>query len=211
MGIILELQQDATSSDIDILSLLRKAYLVARKLKLADFAEWIDHEMNGYGDNDAVPQYRYHKGPLVISNPLNGEIPALNSGLKKPLSIASKEPVSSLLALAENCKEGYIYSTFSDYMSAELSRKYRLPIAMRFSIKIPINQLYATIDAVRNSVLEWAITLEEEGITGDGLKFTEAEIRKANNSHTININNIVGTFEKSQIQQSTDNSDQKMD
>ena len=115
------------------------------------------------------------------------------------------------MALTENCKEGYIYSTFSDHISAELSRKYRLPIAMRFSIKIPVNQLYATIDAVRNSVLEWAITLEEAGITGEGLQFSEIEIKKANDSPTISINNIMGSFEKSQIQQATDASDQKMD
>lgn len=211
MSIILELQQDAVSSEIDILSLLRKAYLVARKLKLSDFTEWIDHEMNGYGENDVVPKYRYHRGPLVISNPVNGEIPALNSGLKEPLSIASKDPISSLLTLAENCKGGYIYYTFSDQKSVDLSRQYRLPLAMRFNIKVPIYQLYATIDAVRNSVLDWAIKLEEAGITGDGLKFTEVEIKKANDSPIININNIMGSFEESQIQQSTDNSDQKMD
>ena len=33
-GIVIELQRDALSSDSDIISLLRKAYLIARKLDL---------------------------------------------------------------------------------------------------------------------------------------------------------------------------------
>ncbi|MBR3153723.1 MAG: hypothetical protein IKF10_01815 [Lachnospiraceae bacterium] len=33
-------------NDADLLGLLRKAYLVARKLKLRDFEEWINHESN---------------------------------------------------------------------------------------------------------------------------------------------------------------------
>lgn len=37
-------------------SLLRKAYLVARKLKLSDFEEWINNEQNGY--HGEVPDYR---------------------------------------------------------------------------------------------------------------------------------------------------------
>ncbi len=31
-------------NDADLLGLIRKAYLVARKLKLRDFEEWINHE-----------------------------------------------------------------------------------------------------------------------------------------------------------------------
>ncbi|MDF1879847.1 hypothetical protein JHD50_00785, partial [Sulfurimonas sp. MAG313] len=35
--IVIELQQDALKSDIPVTDLLRKAYVVARKLKLSDF------------------------------------------------------------------------------------------------------------------------------------------------------------------------------
>ena len=108
MSIILELQQAATSSDVDILNLLRKAYLVARKLKLRDFTKLIDHEMNGYGEDDDTPQYRYHQGPLVISNPYNGEILALNSRLLKPISVPSRDSIASLQSLIEN---SFLYNT----------------------------------------------------------------------------------------------------
>lgn len=45
MSIVLELQREALSSDSDILALLRKSLLVARKLKLTEFGEWINKEL----------------------------------------------------------------------------------------------------------------------------------------------------------------------
>lgn len=47
-GIVLELQREALSSNGDILSLLRKAYIIARKLDLKDFEKWVSCELNGY-------------------------------------------------------------------------------------------------------------------------------------------------------------------
>ena len=44
-GIVIELQRDALSSDSDIISLLRKAYLIARKLDLKDFESWTSYEL----------------------------------------------------------------------------------------------------------------------------------------------------------------------
>ena len=46
--IVIELQHEALKSDFDIMNLLRNAYLVARKLKLQEFEEWIKEELNGY-------------------------------------------------------------------------------------------------------------------------------------------------------------------
>ena len=43
-GIVLELQKEAMDSNADIESLLRKAYVIARKLKLLEFEEWIQCE-----------------------------------------------------------------------------------------------------------------------------------------------------------------------
>ena len=41
MGIVIELQREALDEKISIESLMRKAYLVARKLNLKEFEEWI--------------------------------------------------------------------------------------------------------------------------------------------------------------------------
>lgn len=49
-GIVLELQKEAMDKKVDIESLLRKSYVIARKLKLPDFQEWIQCEQEGYGE-----------------------------------------------------------------------------------------------------------------------------------------------------------------
>lgn len=77
MSIILELQQQAIDSNIDILSLLRKALLVSRKLELADFEQWVNNKLNGYQDTDKIPDYRKIRGELKGWNPYNGWIPVL--------------------------------------------------------------------------------------------------------------------------------------
>ncbi|WP_048190131.1 hypothetical protein [Methanobacterium sp. SMA-27] len=69
-SIILELQKEAIDSDIDISNLLRKAYLVAKKLKIKDFEEWVKLELNGYGTIDNKPEYRKVNGSLKFFNPL---------------------------------------------------------------------------------------------------------------------------------------------
>ena len=48
-GIVLELQKEAMDKNADIESLLRKSYVIARKLKLPEFEEWIQCEQEGYG------------------------------------------------------------------------------------------------------------------------------------------------------------------
>ena len=56
--IVIQLQEEALSNETDILSLMRKAYFIARKLNLKEFEEWISNEQNGYPTNSRVPDYR---------------------------------------------------------------------------------------------------------------------------------------------------------
>lgn len=58
-SLVIELQVEATNSSVSILELLRKALVVAKKLEVKDFEDWIELERNGYTDNQSIPQYRY--------------------------------------------------------------------------------------------------------------------------------------------------------
>ena len=66
MGIVIELQREALDEKISIESLMRKAYLVARKLNLKEFEEWISQEQNGY--KQEVPEYRNIAGEIKAWN-----------------------------------------------------------------------------------------------------------------------------------------------
>lgn len=68
-SIVLDLQNEGTKADCDIVSVLRKAHLIAAKLGLTDFDKWILCELNGYQNNDKVPDYRKIRGVLKAFNP----------------------------------------------------------------------------------------------------------------------------------------------
>ena len=43
-SIVLDLQNEIISSDCDVVNILRKAHLIAFKLKLTDFDQWIIYD-----------------------------------------------------------------------------------------------------------------------------------------------------------------------
>ena len=47
-SLVLELQQEVLKPDCDILIALRKAHVIAIKLRLREFDAWIQSELNGY-------------------------------------------------------------------------------------------------------------------------------------------------------------------
>ena len=72
MGLILELQKQAISHDLNIEDLLSQAYLVARKLKQSDFQNWIENEQQGYKNSSIIPVYRKLSTRLMFKNPSTG-------------------------------------------------------------------------------------------------------------------------------------------
>lgn len=49
-SVVLELQRDALDRSVPITDLLRKAYVIAKKLHITDFEVWAGQELNGYKD-----------------------------------------------------------------------------------------------------------------------------------------------------------------
>lgn len=61
-SVILDLQKEALDKDISVNDLLRKAYVVARKLKIDEFEKWTQLELNGYKELEDIPDYRHLVG-----------------------------------------------------------------------------------------------------------------------------------------------------
>jgi hypothetical protein len=57
MTLLREIQAAATDPNIDPSTLLRKANILASRLKNPEFEAWVDHELNGYEDRRKVPSY----------------------------------------------------------------------------------------------------------------------------------------------------------
>ncbi|OUI78602.1 hypothetical protein HK18_06810 [Commensalibacter intestini] len=69
MKAIIELQQLARKSSTDIVELVRSAYAIAYKLKIYDFADWCNAELEGYSvyPDVSCPDYRYIRGVIKDS------------------------------------------------------------------------------------------------------------------------------------------------
>lgn len=195
--IVLQLQELASDSDHDISDLLRKALVVATKLQLSDFKEWVLSELNGYNDLNALPEYRRITGDLRAQNPFHGLIPfIINEPEIRELvtNILVRESVSSVQQLVDSRKDGSICFFFGPEQEAALMRMQGGSARLRPVRVIGPNQLISILSAVRTRMLEWALSLEAEGILGDGLSFSEKERNLAMTSKTIRIENFQGVL-----------------
>lgn len=212
MGIVIDLQKEALSKDTDILSLIRKAYLVARKLNLMEFKKWLEHEMNGYESGDKVPAYRIYHGEVKAWNPYHGWVPVIFQDVKNQNTLSehkAREPIASLVDVYNHSEGKVARVPFPDSINDIIPEK--AEYATKYCLQLSTNQIFVTIDIIRNTILDWAITLEENGILGDGLQFSSEEIDSAKTSDIINnfITNIYGDVDNTNIQQGTTNSSQR--
>lgn len=58
MTLLRQIQEELASSDVDVVAVLRKCKILARRLHSDQFAQWVDWELNGYPKDADVPEYR---------------------------------------------------------------------------------------------------------------------------------------------------------
>lgn len=199
-SIIIEIQRAATDSSQSLVDLLRKCLLVARKLGLADFQRWVECELHGYSIGKDVPEHRRIQGAVKAWNPYHGWIPVIlgDSGFTDTVSVVQLgSSVSELEALLKS-PEGTIQIPFSPE-ELELLRK-GLDTHLVPTRLFGKPQIAGVLDSVRSRILDWAITLEAEGVLGEGLSFSRDETEKAQSVVQNIRNSIVGDVHGAQIQ-----------
>ncbi|MFD1673672.1 hypothetical protein [Alicyclobacillus fodiniaquatilis] len=209
-SIVLELQQKAMYQQGSVSDLLRIAYAVARKLRVDKFTSWAKQELDGYQsvDKDLIPQYRTVRGQLRAFNPYRGWIPAVipDDGLSKLVeSTQLFEPVPEIEHILSN-NNGIIQKTLPHVASTTLSKYFKMDT--QFSLILERSALEGILQDIRQNVLDWALRLEEEGILGDGVKFSDEE-KQAAQEHSSQLN-ITAPGAHIQVQQNTSHSSQTM-
>jgi hypothetical protein len=58
MNLLREIQNDLTSSGVEVTTVLRKCKILAARLGSEEFSRWVDWELNGYPDSQPIPGYR---------------------------------------------------------------------------------------------------------------------------------------------------------
>lgn len=209
-SLVLELQSEAYEVDSSISRLLRKAYIVARKLKINEFEKWIRLELNGYKcDYNDIPDYRLILGETKAWNPYHGWIPVVMDDSKLEKLLTTRRLAEPITSLEVYCKkeDGKLSIPYNGGMRATLAEI--CGFDSQYSMIFDKTQIESIIESVRNIVLEWSLKLEEDGILGEGMQFTNDEKKIANQrNYTTNIFN--GNVSNSQIQQNTKKSNQTM-
>lgn len=206
-SVIVELQREALDKNIRASDLLRKALIVARKLHLNEFQEWIEKELNGYkGNNEEVPEYRMATGQIRGWNPYNGWIPLIFEDPEEADAL-SRRTTGQAIAEIENLLEKDSRSSLHMPFPQDLQRKLSQGFGYETEISLFVSPtaLVKIVDVVRNIILNWALKLEDEGILGEGLSFTQSEKEVAVHSPQ-NINNFYGQVNNLQIAQGSQKS-----
>ena len=191
-SIVFQLQELAADPNSNIEELLNKALLVARKLKIKKFRKWCESELEGY-ERDDVPEYRIIKGQLKVFNPYRGLQPFIipDSLDRLITTIKIKESVGEINNLLN--QEGNSYeSVISNEAKSQLMSMQQGFTQLEPRVMFERSQLLSVPSKLRLIILNWSLQLEEDGILGEGMKFSEREKKAAMSVNNFNIQNMQG-------------------
>jgi hypothetical protein len=212
-SLIHQLMSEALDPKVATDALLRKAMVVAKKLKVLEMETWIRLELNGYYRQEKeIPPYRILSGRLQGNDPYNGWLPVHGPKPEAMAALSKRnvaQSISELQQIADSDSD-QVYVPVTAQIHDLLNRNNvdKTEFAQFFSK----SQLHGILNTVKNMVLDWALKLDEMGIVGDGFVFTQKE---QNDAHNVTINvgkvgNLIGTMTNSQIQQESSNSTQSI-
>lgn len=209
-GLISQIVEDASNEEVGVSELLRKAIVASSRLNLTELRDWLQKEINGYNPADKIPSYRNLKGRPLYFNPYNGWQPLIFESVREEEIFSSRliyQSISELDTLVK--KDRHDSSLGSPYSGEALQRICRgLGFAASARLDISVTELIKVLTAVRNQILNWALELEQKGVLGEGMHFSEKEKEIAQNTNVTNITNHIGSLTNSQLQQGTSYSSQ---
>jgi hypothetical protein len=171
-GIVRELQKEALDKSVRVSDLLRKALLVARKLKVPEMEAWITSELNGYPKDATFPDYRIVTGQIRARNPITGAwLPVMfpenarEDILDSLTRRQSNQSISEIESMVSDPDGDSMFAMpFSNRVQARLMKGTAMdspPVLI-----VQVASLHGIVDAVRTAILDWALKLEEKGILG---------------------------------------------
>lgn len=211
-SLVLDLQRDVLNKDCDILGALRKAHVIATKLKLNEFDSWIMGELNGYTTMNAVPGYRTIRGQLRAYNPYRGWIPVISQNTEFEETMCVRKLSNSISEIIGWCNnpDKYLAFSYPGDIAHLLQKMVDAPFKTDYSLYVEVNQLRSIMDKVGNCLLEWTLRLEKDNILGDDMRFSQEEEKRAEavpqQIHNYYGTVINGAIDRSAVVSGNDNS-----
>ncbi|MDR0911009.1 MAG: hypothetical protein LBM96_00215 [Methanobrevibacter sp.] len=201
-SLMLELQEDITTGKSDVITLLRKARIIAN-LESNEFMEWITKELDGYGLNEDIPEYR--KIECSIRDTIHGDfqrgVQISNSPLNlKPQIKNMTQTVTIYLSIMElkNICDDNENPRIKITLSPQIENESRKPID--FTVICTKSQLKTIIDHVINELLDWLLKLSKKGSLVENFSAPDdeksiAKSEKFNSPIYINNSNVqIGNY-----------------
>ncbi len=214
MDLIVSLQNDILEQNIELSSILRKAKVLASALNNREIKTWVDHELNGYQNEEELPEYR------KFSAFNRGDFQSPNSILRNyPISIINIPNETFRNALQENnipfgvktlettLKRGE--KEFKRKWSAELIEYYNRcfgSTCIDAWKAIPIGQYDQILDSIRNRLLDFLLELQEKypqlkEPSNDTPKIPEREVTQIFNNNIYGGHLSINSFDNCQVVQ----------
>lgn len=149
--------------------------------------------MNGYPDKESCPEYRKVRGTLKYFNQYYGWYPIIipNNEIEKLICERKmSNSISEIVSLSDS-PENNLIAELSGGESAFLDKHCNMLIPQRYALHISSTAVKDIEEKVKNAILEWTLKLEEEGIVGENMMFTEKEKDCATNIPQT-VNNYYG-------------------
>jgi len=179
---------------VSVSSLLRKAMVIAKKLKIEELEKWVSLEADGYPAGSELPEYRKVSSEAKSFNPYNGLwLPLMWANGQEPVWLRLRpiaQSIPELEDLVTRDDNGSLQMDFNPETAAALMKAadmVRPPVSF-----ITKTSLIGIISKVRNLILEWTLRLENQGILGNDMTFTRTEIQSASANRGIIIENFQG-------------------
>lgn len=224
---VIKLQQLALDPNIPIIELLTNAYVIALKLDIINFSDWCKKELHGYQEDDQIPAYRFFRGniyasdsegykPVILSgeNAEYYEMKIIRDAITNLQSLSSTNESQILLKLDPEF-EKYFIEKFTQDDRQRFSRlgltntPYYDLVAPTYMPVLAISkaQIEHVFVIIRDIILNWSLSLEKQGILGDGLIFTKQEKQMTQNvNYNIgNVGNMANHNDNSTINQTSTN------
>lgn len=208
MPTALENAVDALSDQtVQLPDALRRLLVVARRIRASTLAEWIGHELNGYGPDDTIPTYRSSLGlPVVLRfvGPFQSSITRTFSILEIPEelrptveAVALREPLASCVALAGGEQDPELafpifwVTRYRQLVEQDKAVHIEMMTLDHAAARFPRTHLLGVLDRIRTTALELALSLEdaspEVGSPGGPTVATNEEVARAVNIGVLNV------------------------
>lgn len=206
MALLQDIVAAATQEDCDLPSLLRKALVLASRLRNDELKTWVGQELNGYPDEELVPEYRrsdvisygFFADRFVGQATLQVPVTVLPEQFReKYRRVALQNPINALVDLLARSKEKGSEITFPWPTAA---RQYAQKVSPLQCISAwrTLNPSFVAgvIDTVKTRILLLSLDLEAADPSAGDVPSTQSSLSEArvNQIITTHIHGTVQNF-----------------